>query len=52
MAERDRLDHKLSVNMLTIKDKIEWTKLDLVLYIYCLMFNKRFVKNDQVRGNF
>lgn len=52
MAERDRLDHKLSVNMLTIKDKIEWAKLDLVLYIYCLMFNKRFVKNDQVRGNF
>lgn len=52
MAERDRLDHKLSVNMLTIKDQIEWAKLDLVLYIYCLMFNKRFVKNDQVRGNF
>lgn len=52
MAERDRLDHKLSVNMLTIKDKIEWVKLDLVLYIYCLMFNKRFVKNDLVRGNF
>lgn len=51
-AERDRLDHKLSVNMLTIKDKIEWAKLDLVLYIYCLMFSKRCVKNDQVRGNF